>query len=203
MGLVRSPYVGRTFIEPEQSIRHFGVRLKHNAVADVLRGKRVVVVDDRIVRGTTSRKIVKMLRGAGASEVHFRISSPQFSWPCYYGIDTPTRSELIAPSHTTEEISQYLTSDSLSYLPLDSTIEAVTASRVRQPVGRSGAANGLANGDGAAMSESSPAPRNCLPVVREEAPDGTGGFCHACFSGEYPVKFRGSSRPRQMRLLDF
>ena len=125
MGLVRSPYVGRTFIEPEQSIRHFGVRLKHNAVAEVLRGKRVVVVDDSIVRGTTSRKIVKMLRAAGAREVHLRISSPQISWPCYYGIDTPTRSELIAPSHTADEINQYLTSDTLAYLPLEETQEAV------------------------------------------------------------------------------
>ena len=96
MGLVRSHYVGRTFIEPQQSIRHFGVKLKLNALRDVLKGKRVVVVDDSIVRGTTSRKIVKMIRAAGASEVHLRISSPPTAWPCYYGIDTPTRQELIA-----------------------------------------------------------------------------------------------------------
>lgn len=129
MGLVRSPYVGRTFIEPEQSIRHFGVKLKHSTVAEVLRGKRVVVVDDSVVRGTTSRKIVKMVRAAGATEVHLRISSPQVAWPCYYGIDTPTRSELIAPSHTSDEIRQYLTCDTLAYLPLGATAKAVVAGR--------------------------------------------------------------------------
>ncbi len=89
VGLIRSHYVGRTFIEPQQSIRHFGVKLKLSAVREVLRGKRVVVVDDSIVRGTTSRKIVKMIKAAGASEVHLRISSPATRWPCYYGIDTP------------------------------------------------------------------------------------------------------------------
>src|SRR5581483_8133956 len=94
-GLIRSHYVGRTFIEPQQSIRHFGVKLKLNAVKEVMQGKRVVVIDDSIVRGTTSRKIVKMLRNAGAREVHMRISSPPTTHPCYYGIDTPTRSELI------------------------------------------------------------------------------------------------------------
>jgi amidophosphoribosyltransferase len=125
MGLVRSPYVGRTFIEPEQHIRHFGVRLKHNAVREVLEGKRVVVVGDSIVRGTTSRKIVKMVRAAGATEVHLRISSPQVAWPCYYGIDTPTRSELIAQSHTVDEINQYLTCDSLAFLHLVDTLGAV------------------------------------------------------------------------------
>jgi amidophosphoribosyltransferase len=116
MGLVRSHYVGRTFIEPAQSIRHFGVKLKLNAVKDMLKGKRVVVVDDSVVRGTTSRKIVKMLRAAGASEIHMRISSPPTAWPCYYGIDTPTRQELIASSHSIEEIARYITADSLGYL---------------------------------------------------------------------------------------
>ena len=111
MGLVRSHYVGRTFIEPQQSIRHFGVRLKLNPVSSMLKGKRIVVVDDSIVRGTTSRKIVKMLRDAGAKEIHMRISSPPTKWPCYYGIDTPTRAELIASSHSVEEINQYITSD--------------------------------------------------------------------------------------------
>ena len=96
LGLIRSHYVGRTFIEPQQSIRHFGVRLKLSPVRAVVDGKRVVVVDDSIVRGTTSRKIVKMLRGAGAREVHLRISAPPTTHPCFYGIDTPTRSELIA-----------------------------------------------------------------------------------------------------------
>jgi amidophosphoribosyltransferase len=126
MGLIRSHYVGRTFIEPQQSIRHFGVRLKLNPVETVLRGKRVVVIDDSIVRGTTSRKIVKMVRDAGAREVHLRISSPPTQWPCYYGIDTPTRRELIASSHSTEEIARYVTADSLGYLSLDGMLRAVS-----------------------------------------------------------------------------
>jgi amidophosphoribosyltransferase len=119
VGLIRSHYVGRTFIEPQQSIRHFGVKLKLAPVESTLRDKRVVVVDDSIVRGTTSRKIVKMLKGAGAREVHLRISSPPTVWPCFYGIDTPSRQELIAASHTTDEIARYVTADSLGYLSLN------------------------------------------------------------------------------------
>lgn len=119
LGMIRNHYVGRTFIEPQQSIRHFGVKLKLNVVADYLMGKKVVVVDDSIVRGTTSRKIVKMIRGAGAKEVHLRIASPPNTYPCYYGVDTPTRKELIASSHTVEEINRYITSDSLAYLTLE------------------------------------------------------------------------------------
>ena len=118
-GLIRNHYVGRTFIEPEQSIRHFGVKIKLNAVPDVLAGKRVVVVDDSLVRGTTSRKIVKMLRHAGAKEVHMRISSPPIVSPCFYGIDTPTKRELIASSHTIHETKKYITADSLAYLSLE------------------------------------------------------------------------------------
>jgi amidophosphoribosyltransferase len=125
LGLIRSHYVGRTFIEPQQSIRHFGVKLKLSAVASLLKGKRVVVVDDSIVRGTTSRKIVKMIRAAGAREVHVRISSPPTSWPCYYGIDTPTRQELISSSHSVEEIARYVTADSLGYLSLEGLVRAV------------------------------------------------------------------------------
>ena len=125
MGLIRSHYVGRTFIEPQQSIRHFGVRLKLNTVDNIIRGKRVVVLDDSIVRGTTSRKIVKMVRDAGAREVHLRISSPPTEWPCYYGIDTPTRSELIASSHSIDEIARYVTADTLQYLSLDGMVDAV------------------------------------------------------------------------------
>ncbi|HSB51190.1 MAG TPA: amidophosphoribosyltransferase, partial [Dissulfurispiraceae bacterium] len=118
-GLIRNHYVGRTFIEPKQSIRHFGVKIKLNPVRDILRGKRVVVVDDSIVRGTTSKKIVKMIREVGeAREVHMRISSPPTVGPCFYGIDTPTRHELIAWSHMVEEIRKYITADSLSYLNL-------------------------------------------------------------------------------------
>lgn len=119
LGLIRNHYVGRTFIEPQQSIRHFGVKLKLNPVRDIIEGKRVVVIDDSIVRGTTSRKIVKMIRNAGAKEIHVRISSPPTSFPCFYGIDTPSRKELISASHTIDEISRYITADSLGYLSRD------------------------------------------------------------------------------------
>jgi amidophosphoribosyltransferase len=161
--LIRNHYVGRTFIEPEQSIRHFGVKLKLNPVSDTIRGKRVVVIDDSIVRGTTSRKIVKMVRDAGAAEVHMRISSPPIRWPCYYGIDTPTRSELVASSHTIEEIGRYITADTIGYLSLDGMLRAVTDTR------------GF-----------------------DRAP---GEFCHACFSGEYPIEVAAPSKARQLPLL--
>ena len=125
LGLIRNHYVGRTFIEPQQSIRHFGVKIKLNPVRDVLEGKRVIVFDDSIVRGTTSRKIVKMVRNAGAKEVHVLISSPPTSYPCYYGIDTPTRKELISSSHTLDEITKYITADSLGYLSREGLLKAV------------------------------------------------------------------------------
>jgi amidophosphoribosyltransferase len=125
MGLLRSHYVGRTFIEPQDSIRHFGVRLKLSVVRSIVDGKRVVVVDDSLVRGTTSRKIVKMLRNAGAREIHLRISAPPTTHPCFYGIDTPTRSELMAASHTIEEIGRYVTCDSIAYLSHEGMMAAV------------------------------------------------------------------------------
>jgi len=125
MGLIRSHYVGRTFIEPQQSIRHFGVKLKLNPARPVIEGKRVVVVDDSIVRGTTSRKIVGMIRAAGAREVHMRISCPPTRSPCYYGIDTPTRRELIASSHTVDEICRYVKADSLGYLSAEGMLKSV------------------------------------------------------------------------------
>jgi amidophosphoribosyltransferase len=115
-GLIRNHYVGRTFIEPQQSIRNFGVKIKLNAQKEVLSGKRVIVVDDSIVRGTTSRKIIRMLRDAGAKEVHMRISSPPTIGPCYYGIDTPTRTELIASTNSLEEIRRFIEADTLAYL---------------------------------------------------------------------------------------
>ncbi len=118
-GLIRNHYVGRTFIEPRQAIRHFGVKIKLNPVKDALKGKRVVVVDDSIVRGTTSKKIIKMIRNAGATEIHMRISSPPTSYPCFYGIDTPTRQELIASTHSIEEIRKYITADTLGYISMD------------------------------------------------------------------------------------
>jgi amidophosphoribosyltransferase len=131
-GLIRSHYVGRTFIEPEQAIRHFGVKLKLSAVRSVLRGKRVVVIDDSLVRGTTSRKIVKMLRAAGATEVHVRISSPPTRFPCFYGIDTPTRAELIASNHSVDEIAKYITAESLAYLSEEGLHRSVGDSRGEQ-----------------------------------------------------------------------
>jgi amidophosphoribosyltransferase len=157
-GLIRNHYVGRTFIEPQQSIRHFGVKIKLNAQREVLAGKRVVVVDDSIVRGTTSRKIIRMLRDAGAVEVHMRISSPPTVGPCYYGIDTPTRRELIGSSHSIEEIRKYIGADSLAYLSREGIY---------------------------------------VPFNGE-----VGGFCDACFSGQYPVHFEDEGHTRQLHLFE-
>ncbi|MBI2608152.1 MAG: amidophosphoribosyltransferase [Deltaproteobacteria bacterium] len=126
MGIIRNHYVGRTFIEPQQSIRHFGVKVKLNAVRKVIEGKRLIVIDDSLVRGTTSRKIIKMLRDNGAKEVHMRISSPPTTHSCFYGIDTPTREELIASSQSIEEIRKYISADSLAYLSKEGMIEAAS-----------------------------------------------------------------------------
>ncbi len=142
LGLIRNHYVGRTFIQPRQDERDTGVRIKFNPVREVLAGQRVVVVDDSIVRGTTSRKLVRVLRRAGAREVHFRVGSPPVTHPCFYGIDTPCRRELIGALKTVGEIKDYLGVDSLGYISLE----------------------GL------------------LACEREP-----GDFCHACFSGRYPV----------------
>jgi len=158
LGLIRNHYVGRTFIEPQQSIRHFGVKIKLNPVRAVLEGKRVVVIDDSIVRGTTSRKIVKMVRNAGAKEVHVLISSPPTSYPCYYGIDTPTRKELISSSHTVDEISRYITADSLGYLSLKGLLNAVGANDTN--------------------------------------------YCHACFTGDYPIAFPKLKAEPQLDLFE-
>ena len=125
MGLIRNHYIGRTFIEPEQAIRDFGVKLKLNPVRRMLEGKRVVLVDDSIVRGTTSRKIVRLMREAGAAEVHVRISCPPTISPCYYGVDTPRREELIGANNSVEQIRQFLGADSLGYLSLKSMRAAV------------------------------------------------------------------------------
>jgi len=119
VGLIRNHYIGRTFIEPEQTIRDLDARIKFNPVRGVLKDKRVVIVDDSIVRGTTSRKLIKMLRNAGAKEVHFRVSSPPIISPCFYGIDMPTKEELVASSKSVEQIRKYLDVDSLGYLSID------------------------------------------------------------------------------------
>ena len=143
LALIRNHYVGRTFIQPTQATRDAKVRLKYNAVREVLEGKRVVMVDDSIVRGTTTRGLVSLVRAAGAAEVHMRVSSAPVTGPCYYGIDTPSREELIASGNTLEEIRASLGVDSLGYLSLDGMLESV--------------------------------------------PGGPTGFCHACFSGDYPT----------------
>jgi amidophosphoribosyltransferase len=129
MGLIRNHYVGRTFIQPQQSIRHFGVKVKLNPVRSILDGRRVILVDDSIVRGTTSRKIVRMVRAAGAKEVHVRISCPPTISPCFYGVDTPRKSELIAATHTLGEIREFLEADSLGYLSLEGLLSAVHSER--------------------------------------------------------------------------
>ncbi|MEJ2200533.1 MAG: amidophosphoribosyltransferase [Desulfuromonadaceae bacterium] len=161
LGLIRNHYVGRTFIEPQQSIRHFGVKIKLNPVRDLIEGKRVVVIDDSIVRGTTARKIIKMIRNAGAKEVHVRISSPPTSYPCYYGIDTPTRKELISSSHSVEEINRYITSDTLGYLSIEGMHTAAGA-----------------------------------PLAGDKK-----GYCDACFSGKYPVRFPRLKDDSQLGLF--
>ncbi|HEV8355792.1 MAG TPA: amidophosphoribosyltransferase [Gemmatimonadales bacterium] len=141
-GLIRNHYVGRTFINPSQALRVAKVKIKFNPVREVIQGRSVVVVDDSLVRGTTSKGLVQMIRGAGAREVHFRLGSPPITGPCHYGIDTPTREELIASTHSTEEIRDFLGVDSLGYLSLDGMLRAAG--------------------------------------IRSQ-------FCHACFSGRYPI----------------
>jgi amidophosphoribosyltransferase len=128
-GLIRNHYVGRTFIQPQQSIRDFGVKVKLNPVRSIIEGKRVVLVDDSIVRGTTSRKIVRLVKAAGAREVHVRISCPPTVSPCFYGVDTPSRKDLIGATHTVDEIREFVEADSLAYLSLNGLREAVGDTR--------------------------------------------------------------------------
>jgi amidophosphoribosyltransferase len=143
LALIRNHYVGRTFIQPSQTGRYAKVKVKYNPVREVLQDRSVVMVDDSIVRGTTTRGLVTLVRNAGAREVHLRISSPPITGPCYYGIDTPTREELIAANHSVDEIALQLGVDTLGYLSLDGMLASM--------------------------------------------PDGPGGYCHACFSGDYPT----------------
>jgi amidophosphoribosyltransferase len=125
LGIIRNHYVGRTFIEPTDHIRHLGVKLKHSANRPVLAGKRVILVDDSIVRGTTSRKIVEMVRAAGAKEVHMRISSPPTTHSCFYGIDTPERGELLAACHSVDEMAEQIGVDSLAFISIDGLYRAL------------------------------------------------------------------------------
>lgn len=130
-GIIRNHYVGRTFIEPTDQVRHLGVKLKHNANASLVRGKRIILVDDSIVRGTTSKKIVNMMREAGATEVHMRIASPPTTNSCYYGVDTPERSQLLAAQHSVEEMAKWIGVDSLAFLSMDGLYRAVGKSEGR------------------------------------------------------------------------
>lgn len=125
LGIIRNHYIGRTFIQPQQSIRDFGVKIKHNPQSAILKGKRVVVVDDSVVRGTTSKKLISLVRNAGAKEVHLRIASPPTTGPCYYGVDTPRRQQLIASKHSVEEIRKHVGADSLGYLTVEGLLESV------------------------------------------------------------------------------
>ncbi|GBD03913.1 Amidophosphoribosyltransferase [bacterium HR19] len=158
-GLVRSHYIGRTFIEPSSQERASDVRIKLNPIKSVIKGKRIVLIDDSIVRGTTSRKIVKMLKEAGAKEIHMRISSPPIKFPCYYGIDTPSKGELIASSHSVEQIKNFIGCDSLGYLSVEGMLKVV--------------------GD---FYEN-------------------GGFCTACFTGNYPIPPEDAEFISQLRLF--
>ena len=144
LGLIRNHYVGRTFIHPQQDMRDFSVRVKFNAVRGVLNGRRVVLVEDSIVRGTTLRQLVRLVRNAGAAEVHVRVSAPPIIAPCYYSMDFPRKGELIAATMSVEQIRTYLECDSLAYLSMESLMNSVSS---------------------------------------EE-----GGYCTACFSGEYPIQ---------------
>ena len=133
MGIVRNQYVGRTFIEPTEQIRNMGVRLKLNVNRALIKGKRVILVDDSVVRGTTSRKIKEMILDAGAKEVHFRIASPPTAWPCFYGVDTPNRDKLLAASMTEDEMRAHLEVDSLKFISLDGLYRAVGEAAGRDP----------------------------------------------------------------------
>lgn len=129
LGIIRNHYIGRTFIQPSQSIRSFGVKIKLNPQSSILKGKRVIVIDDSLVRGTTSQKIIRLVRQAGAQEVHFRIASPPTTGPCYYGVDTPKKSQLIAAQQSIEEIRDYIDADTLAYLSIEGMMEAVKGTK--------------------------------------------------------------------------
>jgi amidophosphoribosyltransferase len=131
MGIIRNQYMGRTFIEPTEQIRNMGVRLKLNVNRALVKGKRIILVDDSVVRGTTSRKIKEMILDAGAAEVHFRIASPPTQWPCFYGVDTPQRDKLLAATMSEEEMRDHLGVDSLKFISLDGLYRAVGEAKGR------------------------------------------------------------------------
>ncbi len=183
LGLIRNHYVGRTFIEPKQSIRDFGVKIKLNANSAILVGKRIVVVDDSLVRGTTSRKLVAMLRQAGAAEIHLRISAPPTVDPCFYGIDTPQKDELIAAHQRKEQIQSFIGVDSLEYLSIDGLYRAVDRGE----------------GDQAERDRVAGTPRG--PNASDPPPRSKGKFCDACFSGVYPIGTPQQFERRQRTLF--
>jgi glutamine phosphoribosylpyrophosphate amidotransferase len=203
MGLIRNHYVGRTFIEPQQSIRDFGVKLKLNPVPELLRGKRVVLVDDSIVRGTTSRKIVRMVREAGAAEVHMRISCPPTISPCYYGVDTPTREELIASEES--RVRPRLTPEELEAFEALLDSRQVFGGAGVLPAGFATLADRKPAGETPALQEprSTRAERSIeeirlylgadtlgfvsLENLRRAVDDTRGSFCTSCYTGVYPV----------------
>jgi amidophosphoribosyltransferase len=131
LGIIRNHYIGRTFIQPTQSIRSFGVKIKLNPQSKVIEGRRVIVIDDSLVRGTTSKKVIQLIRNAGAKEVHFRLASPPTTGSCFYGVDTPHRSQLIAASKSLDEIREFIGADSLAYLSPQGLLRAVQASKTR------------------------------------------------------------------------
>jgi amidophosphoribosyltransferase len=194
MGLIRNHYVGRTFIEPVQSIRDFGVKLKLNPVRELLRGKRVVLVDDSIVRGTTSRKIVRMVREAGAAEVHMRISCPPTISPCYYGVDTPTREELIASDDS--RVRPRLTPEEL---------EAFEA-KLDPSEPRSGRGEPRSNRSQRSVEEirqylgADTLGYLSLESLRRAVDDSRGSFCTSCYTGVYPVD--GSQGELESRVVE-
>ncbi|MDR1016746.1 MAG: amidophosphoribosyltransferase [Coriobacteriales bacterium] len=166
-GIVKNRYVGRTFIQPTQRLRQLGIRLKLNPLPETIRGKRLAVIDDSIVRGNTSKQLVQMLREAGAAEVHLRIVSPKIVWPCFYGIDTDIQSELIAAQKSVEQICQFVQADSLAFLSVEGMTAAVTGLHPEEVRARSAA-----------------------------DPQHSCGYCTACFTGEYPIRISEAMQER-------
>jgi amidophosphoribosyltransferase len=181
-GLIKNRYVGRTFIQPSQTMRQLGIRIKLNPLREAIRGRRLVVVDDSIVRGNTTKAIVTMLREAGAAEVHLRITSPPVRWPCFYGIDMPTRAELIASGLLTDEVAAYLGADSLAYLSLEALTEAA------------------ANRRSAGLKDEAPRAAPAGPGQPSGSPPAEHGLCTACFTGSYPIPIDDDTG-RQGKLL--
>lgn len=161
LGIIRNHYIGRTFIQPSQSIRSFGVKIKLNPQTEILKGKSVIVIDDSLVRGTTSQKIIRLIRQAGAQEVHFRIASPPTVSPCYYGVDTPEKNQLIAANQTVEEIRKFIDADSLAYLSKEGMLKAIAKGEKQKA------------------------------VAARDKKEVKSGYCTACFSGRYPTDLFG------------